>query len=137
MVVTIDIGAAEDVHPTNKRAVGLRLALQARALVYGEPVESSGPIARQMTEEGAAVRVWFDHTKGLHVADGKLEGFELAGEDGHFFPADAVIEEDTVRVVSSSVRTPTAVRYGWEADPHSKLYNGAQLPASPFVLTHP
>jgi len=49
MAVTIDIGNPDNVHPTDKVDVGLRLALAARALSYGEPVEYSGPMYRQVT----------------------------------------------------------------------------------------
>ena len=44
MAVTIDIGNPDDVHPTDKVDVGLRLGRAARALSYGENVEYSGPI---------------------------------------------------------------------------------------------
>ncbi len=36
MVVTIDIGSAANIHPPDKKTVGERLALAARALAYGE-----------------------------------------------------------------------------------------------------
>ena len=65
MAVTIDIGDAVDIHPKNKQDVGLRLALAARAIAYGEKVEWSGPLYRQVTQEEHALRVWFDHADGL------------------------------------------------------------------------
>ncbi len=64
MAVTIDIGDAKDIHPKNKRDVGLRLARAARAIAYGEKLEWSGPLYRQVTNEEHALRVWFDHAKG-------------------------------------------------------------------------
>ena len=48
MVVTIDIGNPEDVHPTNKQDVGARLALAGRAVAYGEAIEYSGPLFREI-----------------------------------------------------------------------------------------
>lgn len=65
MAVTIDIGNPDDVHPTDKLDVGLRLARAARALSYGEAVEYWGPMFRQAITEGASIRAWFDHAKGL------------------------------------------------------------------------
>ena len=68
MAVTIDIGNPDDVHPTDKVDVGHRLALAARALTYGETsLEYSGPMFREATPEGSAIRAWFDHAKGLNA----------------------------------------------------------------------
>lgn len=133
MAVTIDIGNPDDVHPTNKIDVGLRLARAARVISYGEAIEYSGPLYRQATAEGGAMRVWFDHAKGLIAKGGELTGFEVAGRDGQFVPATARIEGITVVVSSPSVSEPAAVRYGWANNPVCNLFNGEGLPASPFT----
>ncbi len=134
MAVTIDIGNPDDVHPTNKLDVGLRLALAARALAYGEDVSYSGPMYRQATPEGSALRVWFNHhAKGLVAKGGVLTGFEVAGKDGQFSPAAATIDGNTVLVTSPAVVEPVYVRYGWANSPQCNLFNGEGLPASPFT----
>lgn len=133
MAVTIDVGDSDNIHPKDKQDVALRLSLAARAIAYGEPIEYSGPIFRQVTEEGRSLRVWFDHTKGgLTSKNGVLRGFEVAGSNQKYFPAQATIDGDTVAVSSPSVPVPVAVRYGWAANPDCNLYNGANLPALPF-----
>ena len=134
MAVTIDIGNPTDIHPTNKQDVGLRLALAARAVAYGErDLEHSGPRFRQATREPAGLRLWFDHAGGgLEARGGRLEGFEVAGRDGKFVPAQASISGSTVLVSSASVQRPARARYAWAADPRGNLYNHAGLPASPF-----
>jgi sialate O-acetylesterase len=133
MAVAIDIGTPDDIHPKNKQDVGLRLALAARAVAYGEKIEYSGPMFRQATTEGRALRVLFDHTgSGLVAKGGNLLGFEIAGEDGKFVPADARIDGTTVVVSSGSVAQPAHVRFGWKDDPQCNLYNVESLPASPF-----
>lgn len=133
MAVTIDIGDPEDVHPLNKLDVGLRLALAARAIVYGEAVEYSGPLVRQVTREGGALRVWFDHASGgLESRGGALEAFEVAGADGRFVAADARIEGSTILVSAPRIDAPVHVRYGWSNSPDCRLYNREGLPASPF-----
>jgi sialate O-acetylesterase len=133
MAVTIDIGNPDDVHPTDKLDVGLRLARAARAISYGEAIEYSGPLYRQATTEAGAIRVWFDHAKGLTAKGGDLTGFEVAGRDGHFSPATASIEGMNVVATSPSVAEPVAVRYGWANSPACNLFNGEGLPASPFT----
>jgi sialate O-acetylesterase len=132
--VTIDIGNPDNVHPTDKVDVGHRLALAARAISYGEDINYSGPIYRQATPEGNAIRVWFDHhAKGLVARGGELTGFEVAGTDGKFFPAAARIEGHSVVAASESVTEPVFVRYGWANSPLCNLFNGEGLPASPFT----
>jgi sialate O-acetylesterase len=129
MAVTIDIGEPGDIHPKNKREVGRRLALAARAIAYGERVEHSGPLLRQVTREGESLRLWFDHARGL---TGSLQGFEVAGEDRRFAAAEAHIEGETVLVSTPKVARPSRLRYAWADNPPAGLFNAAGLPASPF-----
>jgi sialate O-acetylesterase len=132
MAVTIDVGNPKDIHPRDKKTVGTRLALAARALAYREGVPYSGPLFRQATPEGSAVRVYFDQAEGLGTRGGPVAGFEVAGADLKYVPAEARIEGTTVLVSSSAVPSPRAVRYGWADNPSVSLYNAAGLPASPF-----
>ena len=137
MAVTIDIGNPDDVHPTDKVDVAHRLALAARHLGYGEDVEYRGPMFRQATPEDAAIRAWFDHGKGLNAKGGEVTGFEVAGEDGKFSAAAAKIDGETVVASSPDVPNPVYVRYGWANSPECNLFNGEELPASPFTSFHP
>jgi sialate O-acetylesterase len=130
MAVTLDVGDPSNVHPSDKQTVAARLALAARATVYGEKIEFSGPIYRQSTVEGSMIRVWFDHAEGL-TAKGDPQGFELAGADRRFHPATARIENNTV--VVTGVEHPAFVRYAWANPGQANLYNGAGLPASTFT----
>ena len=134
MAVTIDIGDTKDIHPKNKEDVGKRLALGAQKLAYRKyDLAYSGPIYRDMKVEGNRVRLRFDHASGLKTKDGAApKGFAIAGDDKKFVWADARIDGDSVIVWSDQVKKPAAVRYGWADDPTVSLYNGADLPASPF-----
>jgi sialate O-acetylesterase len=133
MAVTIDIGNPDDVHPTDKVDVGLRLGRAARALSYGENVEYSGPTFLMATPEGAAIRAWFEHANGLAAKGGTVTGFEVAGVDGKFVPATAVLSGGTIVASSTAVAEPVYVRYGWANSPQCNLFNSDGLPASPFT----
>lgn len=133
MAVTIDIGNPDNVHPTDKVDVGHRLALAARALSYGETLVYSGPLFRQATTEGSAIRAWFSNAEGLTAKGDSLTGFEVAGTDGHFVPATARIEGTTVIASSPQVEQPIYIRYGWANSPACNLFNAEGLPASPFT----
>jgi sialate O-acetylesterase len=138
MAVTIDIGNPDDVHPLDKSDVGHRLALIARANVYGEHVEYSGPLVREVTRDGNGLRVWFDHVGGgLMVKGPTLTSFEVAGADGKFQAAEARVDGSTIVVTTTTVERPTAVRYGWANSPDCNLFNQEGLPASPFSVSLP
>jgi len=126
--VTLDLGA-----PADPQEVARRLALVARAEVYGIPGDVSGPRFERADREGAVLRVRFRHADNGLIAAGKpLQAFELAGPDRVFHPAIARIERDTVVVSAAAVRNPVALRYAWRNAPEANLYNGAGLPAVPF-----
>jgi sialate O-acetylesterase len=134
MAVTLDVGTPGNVHPPDKQTVGARLALAAEATVYGRPVEFSGPLFREASVEGGTLRVWFDHAgTSLHAKGPELLGFEVAGKDGNFVPAQARIDGLTVVVSSPQVPDPVNVRYAWPSATTANLYNSADLPASTFT----
>ena len=131
MAVSIDAGTPGDIHPRNKRIIADRLSLAARALVYGEErLEYSGPLFQKAVVEGTGIRVLFDHAHGLTLRS--PEGFEVAAENGKFFPAAAQVNGETVIVSSAEVTSPRYVRYAWADNPKATLFNGAGLPAAPF-----
>jgi sialate O-acetylesterase len=135
MVVTIDIGDNNNIHPTNKQDVGKRLALWALSTVYNRPVAGSGPRAVATKVSGNEMTVSFEHDHGGLVArNGPLRGFEIKGRDGKWVKADAKIVGATVVVSHPEVPAPLAVRYAWADVPDANLYNGADLPASPFRI---
>jgi sialate O-acetylesterase len=138
LAVITDIGDAADIHPKNKQDVGKRLALNALAIAHGRKLVCSGPIYREMKARDGKIELRFDHVGGGLVARGDaLKGFAIAGEDGAFEWADAVIEGDAVVVSSPKVPRPAAARYGWASNPIGNLFNREGLPASPFRTDAP
>ncbi len=147
MAVALDIGDPTNIHPTNKLAVGQRLAQAARSIAYGQPVVKGGPLFASLTIVGNRVRLTFSDVGGglvigspAHTASlpsavptaARLQGFEVAGADGKFFPAAADIDGATVVVHSPEVPTPVSVRYGWAGISDANLFNAEGFPASPF-----
>ena len=88
--------------------------------------------------EGKRIRIHFAHTAGkLGSRDGKaLREFQIAGADGQFVAATAVIDKETVLVSSPEVQSPTQVRFGWHKLANPNLINRAMLPASPFQTSN-
>ena len=136
--VIYDVGDPDDIHPTDKQTVGHRLALAARALVYGEPdLVYSGPRVSDVDVADGQVEVYFEHVGGgLGTRDGRaLGGFALADADGRWHWADATIDGDRVLVRSAAAPAPMAVRYAWANNPDTAtLTNAEGLPAAPFEV---
>ncbi|MBD9367681.1 sialate O-acetylesterase [Xanthomonas sp. XNM01] len=133
--VTLDIGEAHDIHPRNKREVGRRLALGARAVAYGDPVDWRGPVVQEVSFADHAAQVRFDSDDGLAVRGGgrEVHGFAVAGADRVFHPAQATLVGDTVVARSTAVPAPVAVRYAWRDEAGAAdLVDEAGLPAGPF-----
>ncbi len=132
-VISDLVGDATNLHPTNKKDVGLRLAYWALNKTYGmKDIPFSGPLYNHIKGEGNKVRVYFDYAEGLTSKGGKPTMFEVAGPDRTFYPAVAKIDGETVVLKSKQVKHPVAVRFGWSNTANPNLVNKAGLPASSF-----
>lgn len=138
LVVTIDIGNRDDIHPTNKQDVGRRLARAARRVVFGEAISPSGAAPKSARREGAAVIVEFADFEGaLGVYNSKdPAAFELCGsEEGSCRFVSATLQPPgKVTLDARDVRSPTRVRFCWADSPLCNLYDSNALPVGPFEL---
>ena len=135
MVVAIDLGEWNDIHPDNKKDVGERLALAARKTAYRENIVASGPRYQSATINGNKITLSFtDAGSGLTTRDDEAPGdFAIAGADKKFVWAKTKIEGNTVVVWSDDVPNPQFARYAWADNPvNANLINKEGLPASPF-----
>ena len=133
MAVSSDCGDSLDVHPLRKQPIGQRLARWALNKTYGKSITPSGPIYKGVVRSADTLIVSFDYADSLCTSDGKQPStFEIAEEEGMYYPATAVIEGNTVRLTSPEVKNPHYVRYGWQPFTRANLINGDALPASTF-----
>ena len=133
LVVTLDLGEKFDIHPPRKRAVGERLALQARKKAYGKKdVVADGPVPREFEHREGGFAIRFDGVGSGLMSRDALSGFEVADAAGVWHPATAVITGDSLEVRAAGVPEPTGVRYAWLGYPEATLFNREGLPATPF-----
>ena len=137
MAVTLDIGDPWYIHPREKKIVGDRLAYWALSKDYNiKGIDYSGPIYKSMkaTDENKLELTFSGSTTGLNSFGKKLVGFEIAGEDKIFYPADAKITRklNVLEVSSAKVQKPVAVRYAFSNTPEFSLFSTSGLPASSF-----
>ena len=138
MVVTTDIAPdLTNIHPTNKKEVGKRLALWAKAKIYAEDIVYTGPMYKSMKVEGNKIRISFHPASigsGLATIGSvtALNEFTIGGADNIMVAADAVIDGNDVLVSATSVPNPTNVWFAYKKNPLPTLRNKERLPASPF-----
>ncbi len=135
LATAVDIGDRGNIHPVNKQEVGRRLALLALNRTYGKKnIVDEGPLFdRAEYKEGKLLIHFRPNPSPLKVKGAKLSGFEIAGADGVYRPASAVIHGKTVELRSPDVPVPANARYLWDNVPEATLYNEADLPAFPFT----
>lgn len=135
MTVITDCGEWNDIHPLNKREVGMRLSLAAKNLAYHEnTVVYSGPLFESAKKDGDKIIVSFTHTGSglMSIDDEPLRYFAIAGEDKKFVWANAKIDGNNVIVWNDKIKEPKYIRYNWADNPEGNLYNKEGLPASVF-----
>lgn len=135
MAVLTDTGEKDNIHPADKKVVGERLALLARALVYGEDVEYSGPIVDSVEYDGDRAVLHFRHADGGLVVKGDdVLGVAVRGTNGNWREATAEVQGERLVLWHPRGDDITAVRHAWANAPAVNLYNDAGFPAAPFKL---
>ncbi|VGO12999.1 hypothetical protein PDESU_01553 [Pontiella desulfatans] len=138
LALSLDKGDKTDIHPTDKKPVGQRLAYLALNEVYGVDTPSRGPMLKAAKPKGTKMILTFDYAlDGLKTMNGSdaVTGFEIAGSDNQFVAADARITgANEITLSAASVARPQFARYAWNGffEPALNLYNAADLPAEPF-----
>lgn len=137
LVVTIDIGDRQELHPPNKQELGRRLARAARHLVYGERISASGPTAAAARREQDRIIVTFANVEDTLVAYSATApvGFELCGPaQASCRFVNAKLQPAAVVLDAGDATTATRVRFCWGDAPVCNLYDRSGLPAGPFEL---
>ena len=133
IAVALDCGEYGNIHPVDKHVVGERLCLQAEQLVYGMDADAFGPMYKSCMTDGGSICILLDHAEGgLEVRGDKATGFELAGADKKFFPAEAEISAGRVILRSAEVPEPRYARYCWGNFPEYSVFGRNGIPLAPF-----
>jgi len=134
MIVTSDISTIDDLHPKDKKNVGIRLANLALAKIYKTNSNLvNGPVFKNIQIQKNKILVHFNYSEGLHFTNKNETQFEIAGADTIFHPAKAVIRNGKVELNSNKVTSPEKVRFAWKNNAQSSLFNMENLPASSFT----
>ena len=137
MVVICDVSPTNDIHPKDKKPVGVRLANLALADYYKTYFkEVNGPLFKGVSIKKKNVVVHFDNAEGLYLTNKNTSLFEIAGEDKIFYTAKVKLKKNEITISSKRVKAPKFVRYAWGNTSVSNLFNKANLPASSFTTEY-
>ncbi|KJD32797.1 hypothetical protein PW52_15070 [Tamlana sedimentorum] len=134
MVITMDLGDKDSVHPPKKKEVADRLLYLALNKTY--KINGINPVSPQydsMTLKDNRVILKFKNAKqGLYTYNG-LDNFIICGENRVFYPAEAkILNKNEVEVYNENVKKPVAVRYAWNSWSEASLFGANELPVSSF-----
>ncbi|RRN76372.1 sialate O-acetylesterase [Pseudoxanthomonas sp. SGD-10] len=139
-IITTDlVDNVNDIHPNYKWEIGRRHALNALKYAYKKNILADSPEKKYVSYKGNKAVVNFNYTgKGLKSSDGKpITGFELAGKDGTYYPADVKLKKHKLVLQHDNVKNITAVRFAWDETIQPNLVNSEGLPAAPFRTNNP
>ena len=136
MAATTDTGEEVCIHPAKKNEVGERMAAFALRDLYGQGgVDVVAPTYESMrVDKNTAIVTLKNVGVGIQPGYGKwVKGFEVAGADKVFHPANAHVSgHRELRVWSDKVQEPVAVRYAFRNYIPCDLTNIIGIPVPPF-----
>ncbi len=146
LAVALDCGEFNNIHPVNKEPVGNRLFLQAMCEVYmAEDRKNCFPLSYKGYElNDDSITVFLGSPDPKHICtlrdlrsaapEDMNEGFEVAGEDGVYFPADSVVysEPANITLKSVNVKKPCRARFLWTNYADVKIWSSCGIPIPPF-----
>lgn len=137
MICTNDLVEAyesDNVHPANKEEIGKRLSYMALNRTYNlKAIPCYGPEFKSMEITGNQAKLTFIHCEMGFTRSRDVEGFEIAGADRVFYPADCIELHHSTWVISSDkVAHPVAVRYCFKDFQPGNIGGTGGLPMVPF-----
>ncbi len=138
MAVTSDVGHPWDVHPTDKKTVGERLAREVLAKTYCKPKLLSPEIRRiKKTKTGWTITFTNPGT-GLRTVGGQpLRGFALGDKTGPKTDLTATGNGLSIELNWKGQTAGTYLYYGWQPFSTANVVNSGGLPLSTLRIPLP
>lgn len=135
LVVISDVSTPDDIHPKDKKTVGMRLANLVMEEVYQiAGVRGKMPSVSEIKKEKRQLVISFKNADGLQFKGKSEAAFEVAGADGKFIEVPARVQSGKIILDTKAVAAPAQVRYSWKNDAKPVLFNADGLPVSVFLL---
>ena len=130
-ISTCDNGDPTYIHPSAKRYICERVSKSICSVVYHKNYYAEGPSYKSHTVSGNKVYVELNNADGLKSV-GKITGFLIAGADGKYHEANALIEDGRIVASSDKVSEPIYIKYGFGKSPFVSVFNKDNFAITPF-----
>ena len=130
-ISTCDNGDPTYIHPSTKRYICERISKSICSTIYHKNYYAEGPSYKSHTVSGNKVYVELNNAEGLKSV-GKITGFYIAGSDGKYHEAIAIVEEGRIIASSEQVANPVYIKYGFGKSPFVNIFNKDDFAITPF-----
>jgi sialate O-acetylesterase len=134
VVITDLVDSVTNIHPSDKRNVGSRLANWALAETYNKnPGVYISPLFKKAEViKDKMVLSFGEAPNGLIGKDKIITGFYISGEKEEWLPAEAKIEKDKIILWNKNLKQPVHARYGFGNTVIGNVFSKEGLPLTPF-----
>lgn len=131
-----DVGEELDIHPKNKRDVGIRLALLALEHLYDQQIEADAPVCREAVREGEKIVLRFDHAgSALTLRGNQIAALSVTAGGKACGFSSSVSGDKVILQLDQSCDGPVEIAFAQGDWYLVNLYNSAEIPAIPFRLS--
>ena len=136
MIVTLDIGNPDNIHPAKKNEVGKRLSNLALEKTYGLHNKHLATYPVEALRKGNKIIITFDcqDSGALKIKTMNSDQIQISEDNINFYNAYALAKGCTVELISEKVKTPKYVRHAWSDSGTGIIVNSNGIPVTTFSI---
>lgn len=130
----IDCGEFNNIHPTDKRTPGERMADEYLAMT-GDAQAEARLCPRAVKKAALPGKVTVQVDRPIHAVNGAPSLFEIAEADGRFVPASArIVDGMQIELTAEGAARPVMARYAFVSYAKVNVFGENGAPLRPFVM---
>ncbi|MCK9628275.1 MAG: hypothetical protein M0R37_06765, partial [Bacteroidales bacterium] len=133
VVLTVDLGDPDNIHPARKAEIGERLAFKALYKTYGDKsADVRYPDVQYIKRADDKVVIGLGNTYDKIVTGSDNPEFELSEDGTRFFQASHTVCDNEIIIQCDSVKNPLFVRHAYRNSSTVSIFNARMLPLDGF-----